>query len=283
VVYRLPVYQSQWSGTGEYFKTTISRMRARNVEPFVILLTGGSPPLTETAKRNFYEWSKTVARELSPAPYSVQDFEIWNEPNTSYHWGATLDDGWQYATTYCWSVRGIKEAGSTARVHLGGVARVATVAGQSMSADPWLHNVKYYIDRNCPGTAIDGVSYHPYSSGQDPATNAATLGNLLKNFRTSMNKYGLAGSMMMATEIGFSAQGNTQAGQDLQKRQLMALLDKCWELRHTYYIRACYWFPLIDVRDTSLSLWDGGLVDANNNAKWSFWEFLNRLDTHRNL
>jgi hypothetical protein len=272
-VYRFAVKQDRWQQDGgAYYKQAIVNMRSQGVEPFAVLTRGGLSPVdTEPERQSLYNWAREVGNGLKASAYSVQDYEIFNEPNSATHWGTTPST-YNYATAYCWAVWGLKESGTSARMHLGGVARPA--AGV-ISEQSWLNGVKAYINSNCAGIAIDGVSYHPYTQNSDPATNANAMANLLSTFRGYMNANGLQGAMIMATEIGWNAQSS--GSYDLQKRQLMALFDKCWALYGSLYLRGCYWFPLVDT-PSQPNLGYGGLVRTDNQPKPSFWEFRARLN-----
>jgi hypothetical protein len=273
VVYRFGVKQSLWGSDGSYYTRALQEMRSNGVEPFPILERGDLSPVdTEPERRyDWYPWVRKVGEAFRQ--YGVQDYEIFNEPNAKDHWGTYPGDGYNYATAYCWAVWALKETGTTARMHLGGVARGNPAISQQelVPEKRWLSLVKYYIDANCRGIAIDGVSYHPYTQNANPDYNANELENLLWTFRGYMNTVGLQGSMIMATEIGWNAPDS--GSYDLQRRQLASLFERCKNLYGTQlYLRACYWFPLIDV-PSQTNLPYGGLVTRYGEFKPAWYEF----------
>jgi hypothetical protein len=117
----------------------------------------------------------------------VTTIEIWNEPNTSVHWGAPPDAA-AYASLYHQAHDAIKAVNPGMQVLLGGIV--------------WNDDVAYLqavLAALGPGVSIDGVGSHPY---------APTVFSILPNIQRMRNALDAAGRStvpLMLNELGWPA------------------------------------------------------------------------------
>jgi hypothetical protein len=116
---------------------------------------------------------------------AVEEFEIWNEPDSVYFWTPRPDPA-RYAQLYADARAAIHAVDPGARVLVGGLSAAVTFLPQLLDADPGLRG------------RIDGVAIHPY--GGSPA---AVLAKVVATRRT-LERLGLATAPLYATEFGWT-------------------------------------------------------------------------------
>jgi polysaccharide biosynthesis protein PslG len=123
--------------------------------------------------------------ELPALP--VAKYEIWNEPNTSVHWG-TAPDPAAYAALFARAQAAVKAADPQASVTVGGIV--------------WNDDVAFidgFFGALGPGVAVDGLGSHPY---------APTVFSLMANVvrvRKALDDLGRASVPLAINELGWPA------------------------------------------------------------------------------
>jgi hypothetical protein len=117
----------------------------------------------------------------------VQQFEIWNEPNTAVHWGTTPDPT-AYARLFAGAQAAIKAADPGAKVSVGGVV--------------WNNDVAFingFFGALGSGAAVDGLGSHPY------APTAFSLAANVVRVRKALDDLGRQDVPLEINELGWPA------------------------------------------------------------------------------
>jgi hypothetical protein len=117
----------------------------------------------------------------------VQKFEIWNEPNTSVHWGTTPDPA-AYAVLFRGAQVAIKAVLPSAEVVVGGIV--------------WNDDVNYlngFFGALGPSVSLDGLGSHPY------APTVYSLAANVVRVRRALDALGRSSVPLEINELGWPA------------------------------------------------------------------------------
>lgn len=119
----------------------------------------------------------------------VEDYELWNEPNTTQFWPPRPDPA-LYAVTFVEGATAVRQADPAGRVVLGGLSPSGSAAwvGQVLTARPDAKGL------------IDALSLHPYAKTPD-----GVLGHV-RAVRAALDAAGLPATPIDVTEVGWQTQ-----------------------------------------------------------------------------
>jgi len=151
-------------------------------------------------------WREAFARyaEATARHYrgQVDDWEIWNEPNSPEYWSGSLED---YADLVAQTVEAVRRGNTQARVATGGVSGVDIP----------------YVEALCQqGVAewVDAIGVHPYAAGWTPES--IGLRRQLQALAARVDAYGPALPLWI-TEIGYGTRSNPD-----EERLQLELLER---------------------------------------------------------
>lgn len=280
-------------GTSNFYllDQVVNTYASRNSSTLILLTTkqpsGGAyyrlPDANDANQTSAWYWFvRATASHYRTNPW-VQDYEIWNEPNDARQTGGWGANPGAYVTgAYCLAARAIRDAGSSARIWLGGVADRSRsypdrnlISVDRWGLNPWLGRANQIIGSSCPSYKPQGISFHYYSvdTNYGWGSTSTQTHDALANARSATNSTFGSSAMLNLTETGYP---DNYSGD--QTFAAMHILDQCWADRDAYYVRGCYWWPL---RESGGGGTDygihGGLLYENGSAKPAYTPFYERL------
>jgi hypothetical protein len=196
----------------------------------------------------------------------IREWEVWNEPNTSFFWRPAVNV--QAYTDLLRSVyQAVKAANPSALVVLGGLSPgTGAEMGDAVPAVDFLN----HIYQTGAGSFFDVVGYHVY--GEDAMQD--WLPDSLEAIRQVMDSNGDGLKPLWITEIGWYSSGEASANEADQAdclRQALAILETI------PYIERIYWFTLLDGASSSNPEQNYGLFRADGSPKLSAGAFADAL------
>jgi hypothetical protein len=171
-------------------------------------------------------------------------WEIWDEPNTTYHMGTPTDYA-KYVAVMRSAYSAIKAADPGATVSLGGILR----GGSPSSSDFVLDTVflqKLY-EYGVKGS-FDVVAFHPYFYGYDPADRSTTSENQGWNrvapMHDVMASNGDGDKPIWITECG--QQNGSSFGATSEQAQAKSLLVSVERAKELPYVSGLWWYMARD-------------------------------------
>jgi len=243
-------------------------------QSFYAMDTGSS-----TTMAAFEDMCTFLAETLSPAPYGVKHYELWNEPNLyCYLYPQTRRGAPNYgASTYLKMLKrfykGVKAADHSAIVIAG--ANSPRGGNDKISTSP--QRFAKYLKKYHAAKYFDAYSHHPYHTGGSKSPppdkppystrTAVTLYNISQLLRLFPSK------PFYLTEYGYSTEDMPQFGAGVTQIQQASYLRKAYSMvaRHRQ-IKVLLWFLVQDVRGTSSGTYTG-LQKYGGDRKRSWYAF----------
>lgn len=152
-----------------------------------------SPPKSVS---DYYTYAAAVAARYGPGgsfwsensnlpPRPVDNYEIWNEPDSHYFWHPTPDPA-AYADLYASARAAILTVEPTARVIIGGLTSPPVFLASLLNAAPRIRG------------QIDGVAIHPYGPTPEHVLDS------VRTDRLAMNADGMSTVPLYVTEFGWT-------------------------------------------------------------------------------
>ena len=220
-----------------------------------------------------------LAETLSPAPYGVKHYELWNEPNLyCYLYPQTRRGAPNYgASTYLKMLKrfykGVKAADHSAIVIAG--ANSPRGGNDAVSTSP--QRFAKYLKKHHAAKYFDAYSHHPYHTGGSKSPppdkppystrTAVTLYNISQLLRLFPRK------PFYLTEYGYTTGDMPQFGAGVTQIQQASYLRKAYSMvaRHRQ-IKVLLWFLVQDVRATNSGTYTG-LQEYGGDRKRSWYAF----------
>jgi hypothetical protein len=214
----------------------------------------------------FGQFAAAVAQRY--APQGVQDFEIWNEPNSAAFWAPAPNPA-AYVQLLQAADTDIKAVDPGALVITGGLAPEANDGSD-------INEVTFLQDMYADGAkgSFDAVGDHPYSYPALPDTYQAWSGwsqmdATPASLESTMAANGDGGKPIWATEVGAPTGGPDSVGTAGQAQELTQAID---DAKSSSFIGALYIYTYEDSGGDPTTDEDWfGLLNADGSAKpaWS--------------
>jgi hypothetical protein len=195
---------------------------------------------------------------------SVNEWEIWNEENSSHAWSPAAS-AQQYAQTLKDSYRAIKQANPRALVVLGGMA-----PGDNLHSNIDAVAFLRQLYQAGAGGSFDAVGYHPYTYPRTPFE-AHTAWDKLAILHSIMQAHGDGAKQIWITEYGAPTGGPVASRFVSEADQALLARDAYTAARREAWIGPFFWYTYQDrSTDTSTSENFFGLRRADGSEKPSY-------------
>jgi hypothetical protein len=187
----------------------------------------------------------TFAGKVAARYPQVLDWEIWNEPNTTYFWRPTPNPA-RYVELLRRSHAAIKATNPKAIVVLGGLSPgLGDGQVDTMSAVSFLEGVYQNGGKNY----FDAVGFHPYNGSVSPDL---YLKDYVKTVHDVMTRYGDGYKPLWVTEIGWYV--GSQANELSDSEQADYLSRAATILHNLEFVERFYWYNLRDYSNPSAAV-----------------------------
>jgi beta-xylosidase len=204
------------------------------------------------------------------APYGVQDYEIWNEPNISFRFHPAANPA-EYVAMLKASYTDIKKVDPSSVVIAGSTAPSATDASDYSPSD--FLNAMY--NDGAEGY-FDAISAHPYTYPITPSESAPTdAWGQLTTMHSTMAAHGDGSKQIWITEFGAPTDGPDIAGDHVSEAVQAQIATEAIDIFHKWsWSGPFFWY---DFQDDGTSISDSqnffGLVRADGSYKPAYYAF----------
>lgn len=204
------------------------------------------------------------------APYGVNDFEIWNEPNISFRFHPESNPG-EYVSMLKAAYTDIKHVDPSSVVIAGSTAPSATDGPDYSPAD--FLNAMYNAGA---GGYFDAISAHPYTYPITPSESAPTdAWGQLTTMHNTMVAHGDGSKQIWITEFGAPTDGPNISGDHVSEAVQAQIATEAISIFHKWnWSGPFFWY---DFQDDGTSTSDSqnffGLVRANGTFKPAYYAF----------
>jgi arabinogalactan endo-1,4-beta-galactosidase len=247
-----------WQSAGVFVDgapLTMSRVAENNLQSFI-----NYPPRNPD---DFADYATNLAQRYP----QIKEWEVWNEPNTSFFWRVAVDVE-AYVRILKKTYVAVKSANPDATVILGGLSPGDTLGrADAIGAADFLAAVY----KSGGGAFFDAVAYHAYGDGAIEKW----LPDALMNLRRVMDSNGDVTKHIWITEIGYYTQGPGTVSEAYQAdylRRARTLLE------HVSSVERIYWFKLKDANQSSDPKRNYGLFRTDGTPKPAVKVFTPPLD-----
>jgi hypothetical protein len=206
-------------------------------------------------------------------PFGITDFEIWNEPNTTFRFEPAVNPA-LYTRMLKDSYASIKRANSKAVVITGGTSPAATDGSNYTPAD---FMAQLYKD----GAAgyFNAVAVHPYTYPIDPTQSQSTdAWGQMTTIHNMMVAHGDGNKQIWLTEFGAPTNGPDQSNFVSEAMQAQIATDSIQLYRRFSWAGPMFWYNYTDT-GTSTSTNENffGLVRGDGSQKPAYNAFVQAI------
>jgi hypothetical protein len=208
-------------------------------------------------------------------PYGIADFEIWNEPNTTFRFKPAVNPS-LYTRMLKDSYASIKRANPKAVVITGGTSPAATDGSNYAPAD---FMAQLYKD----GAAgyFDAVAVHPYTYPLDPTQSQPTdAWGQMTTIHNMMVAHGEGNMQIWLTEYGAPTNGPDSNNYVSEDTQAQIATDSIRLYKQFSWTGPMFWYNYTDTgTDTSNNENFFGLVRSDGSQKPAYSAFVQAIQS----